>query len=139
MKVALEPRETPLPPRAAVARGSAAHALAHRVLRCPDEVLQQLGVVTSSDFLVVVAPAEHVPWVEGVAYLGAEIDAPLLLLPTTKRLSPHALLVERALRRHLELPTGALALLPWGQQVVSLRDAVSPSRERLRAWVERAS
>ncbi|MCB9564908.1 MAG: hypothetical protein H6708_31365 [Kofleriaceae bacterium] len=51
--------------------------------------------------LAVVGDAARLPWVDGVAYLGRDLAAPSLLVPTTLAPDAPPALVERALRARL--------------------------------------
>lgn len=91
-------REPPLAPVAAWARGAAGQALLRALLARGDEALAPLRGVHAGEVVIVTGPADALPWVDGVAYLGRDEEAPSLLLPTTLRPVVATELVERALR-----------------------------------------
>lgn len=134
MKLELKARAVPLEPCAVVAEGEVALRLAQRLGR---EVGAPLRVVTSSTLLVALGPAEALPWVDGVRYLGAEAGCPSLLLPTTWETSVPVLLADRALRRTNQLPDGPLALLSL-TRVVPLVSAAPLTHALLERFLRRS-
>jgi hypothetical protein len=104
-------REEPLEPTAVVAVGDVAARLAARLARGPAGQLAALTFIHTPRVLVALGPSEQLPWVPGVIYLGHEPGVPGLLLPTTKRTSVSAALVEKAVRRVTMQPDGPLALV----------------------------
>jgi hypothetical protein len=126
--VALIPRATPLPVAAAAAAGPVARALARRLLQEDDRTLAQLeGVRTRKcDVMVVRGPAELLPWVEGVCWLG-EVT-PGLFVPTTQTFSAPDALVRAALQHELPL---AFFHGETGPQRIALATALALSREVL--------
>ncbi len=150
--VELVPREPPLAPRAAVATGEVARALARRLLEEDDEALAALRGLAGPSLLAVLGEAEQLPWVDGVLYLGSDPEAPRLLLPTALRPSVAAGLYQSAVERHLQAraasaasgssarPLAAaiaapLAVLPEPRWVFSMAEAASIQRARLAAWL----
>lgn len=138
MTPTLRPRTEALAPRAVVAEGVVARALANRLLQCSSETLRQLRVVVTPDLLVALGPEDVLPWVDGVRYLGCEAATPGLLLPTTREATAAAMLLERALRRAHHLPDGPFALLSM-ERLVPLGRAVIPGRSVLAPLLESAS
>ncbi len=128
-------RAEPLVPKAMVARGQCARALARRLDRMTAEERQALQVVALAELLIVIGPEASLPWVDGVTYLGSEAESPALFLPTTLTLSVAGLLVERAVRRVARLPAGPFALLSL-DEVVPLARAAPLSRAALAPFLE---
>lgn len=93
------PRPEPLAPAAAMATGAAVRRLAARLLWREDGALARLRGVAGPDLLLLLGPAEELPWIDGVSYLGVDPAAPALLLPTTLAPSVPPALLERALLR----------------------------------------
>ncbi|MCU0699036.1 MAG: hypothetical protein MUC96_21235 [Myxococcaceae bacterium] len=114
MTPTLRPRAVPLEPKAVVALGAVAPVLARRLAGGPVERLASLSFVRTPELLLAVGPADALPWVPGVIYLGHGAAHPGLLLPTTKEPSVPVFLLERALRKRLGVPTGPLALVEPG-------------------------
>lgn len=119
-------REVPMAPLAVVARGSIARDLGHRVLDAGTE--RWTGCV--GDRLLIVA-GEHLPWVDGVVFLGGVSGSPLWF---DTRLEPDVPvpLVERAVARRL---AGRVAWLHDPHALVPLGalDVLDPTR--LEAWL----
>ncbi|MDX2010426.1 MAG: hypothetical protein SFW67_09560 [Myxococcaceae bacterium] len=111
MRPCFRPRVEPLEPRAVVALGPVVAALARRLASGPPERLASLSFIRTPELLLALGPVDALPWVPGVIYLGHAPAHPGLLLPTTKETSVSVLLVERALRRSLAVPSGPLALV----------------------------
>jgi hypothetical protein len=131
-------RAKPLPPRAAVAEGTAALRLARRLLARSDPDLARLSGVAAPGLLAVLGAPGDLPWVDGVRYLGADPDAPGLLLQTTLAFELPAALVEGALRAQVRPAVGPLALLLAPLRLLPLGEARPIDRARLAAWLERA-
>jgi hypothetical protein len=131
------------------ATGAAARALARRLLEEPDERLAELRGLTGDSLLAVLGAAEVLPWVDGVVYLGADPDAPRLLLPTALAPALAAGLFEAAVLRHVERrfaaerglagpPAPPIAVLDRPRWAFSLAAAAPIQRARLVAWLEAA-
>jgi hypothetical protein len=129
------PREIPLTPRAVAAGGASAYALARRLLGRSDEALLRLSGVAGEGLIVVLGPAEELPWVDGVSYLGQEPKAPGLLLPTNLAPDAPLPLVAGALlaRGRGLVPPVAVLLSP--PQLVGAGRARPLRRERVEAWL----
>ncbi len=122
-------REPPLEPCAVAACDEACAALIQRLTRCDDEHLARLRGVRGAGIIVVLGAAADLPWVEAATWLGADLDAPNLLVPTTLRPD----LPRSWLARRIEVLSGsggAVALLPAGW-VVPLHTARPVHRSRL--------
>jgi hypothetical protein len=136
LPVAFHPRAAPLAPLGATARGPAARALAERLLARDDDALAALSGVASPDRLIVLGPADALPWVDGVVYLGRDPQAPALLLPTALAPdAPPALLERAVLARVSAAPVAVLADPP---ALASLAAARPLDRARLCAWLGEA-
>jgi hypothetical protein len=129
------PRLAPLSPSAVVAKGQAAHALARRLSTV---AANRLSGVVSGDILLVVGEAVHLPWADGVCYLGKDPSAPSLLLPTNLQPSVAPALLERAISRSLSAGPPPIAVLPFWPPttlVISVGLALPINEERLRNWL----
>jgi hypothetical protein len=131
-----QPRSIPLTPAAVGAEGDVARLLARRLLIRDDEALAQLSGVAGPELILLLGPEVILPWVDGAFYLGRDVGAPTLLLPTTLEPSVPLLLLERALRRQTPELSPPLAVLPAARQVVSLAAARTVVRETLTRWLE---
>lgn len=128
------PRFTPLVPVGVAARGAAATILAHRLLRDPDS-LSHYKAVGAPDLLVILGEEHWLPWVDGVVYLGHDLQSPSLLFPTNLEPSVPAALLQRSLAlAHKQ--TGPCALLLDPPAIVPLSEARTISRASLVKWLE---
>jgi hypothetical protein len=98
-----------LQPCAALTTGAAAVAMVRRLRSLDDEGLSCLtGAGFGREVLVFCGPAEYLPWVDGVVYLGMDERAPSLRLPTAlEPVGAPLPLFERGLR--LAFPEAAAA------------------------------
>ena len=126
------PREPPLPPVALYAEGEAAVRLARRLLA---DLPAGLSGVSAPDTLLLTGPADALPWVEGVRYLGRPPDAPALRLPTTRRPTIPEDLLQRALLKQHRATEIPLAVLE--QRVLPLGSALPLQAPLLAAWLDR--
>jgi hypothetical protein len=129
-------RKIPLRPVALAARGDTARQVALRLLQRDDDALGQLEGVTGPGFLAVRGEEEHLPWADGIVYLGAETTSPLLLLPTTAEPSLPVPLLELALRRERPQLTLPIAFLPEEKLLFSFSAARPIVRASLLRWLE---
>lgn len=130
----LRAAEPPRAPRLALARGEVVSALAERLLALDDKTLDGLTAAATDGYLAVVAPADRLPWVDGLAYLAPFPDAPALYLPTHLEPDVPPTLVARAFARQLPDPPGPIAW--WvgpdgGQVLLRLAGLATPGRLRL--------
>ena len=116
------------------ARGIAATKLAHRLLRDPDSLSNYKGV-SAPGFLVILGEEEHLPWVDGVVYLGHDSQSPSLLFPTNLGPSVPAALLQRALTL-VHNHHGPCALLLDPPSIVPLSEARTIAQESLIKWLE---
>lgn len=126
------PRREPLEPEAVLALGQGAGSLARRALAMPEQEQGQLRALAAPGVLVLLGPAQVLPWVDGARYLAPEPCAPGLWLPSSQGLWPHPALVLRRLERSAPTP---LALWPGGE-VFPLGDARPLWPRALRAWLD---
>lgn len=134
IEVTWRPRLIPLAPVGAVAQGSAATKLAHRLLQAPDDLPKFKGV-SAPGLLVILGEEQLLPWVDGVSYLGRDSRSPSLLLPTNLEPSVPLSLLERSiLTNHTGIAPGALILNP--PTIVPLTEARPLARESLVKWLE---
>lgn len=120
-------REPPLDPSAALGLGPVAARLAARLLRGASG----LDAVLGEGLLLVLGPSDRLPWVDGVIYLGADADAPLLLMPTTARPEVHVALVDEAVRARTGRRGQRVAIVPAERQIIVLDGARPPARSAL--------
>lgn len=128
------PRFTPLVPVGVAARGPAAASLAHRLLEDPDS-LSNYKAVGAPELLVVLGEEKRLPWVDGVVYLGHDVQSPSLLLPTNVEPSVPAALLQRSLA-FVHNQNGPCALLLDPPALVPLSEARTVARESLIKWLE---
>lgn len=130
-------RLDPLAPRAVAATGSVARTLARATLSRDDDRLKALRGVAGEDVIVLLGDAEALPWVDGVVYLGVDLDAPSLLLPTALvPPAPLALFERAAVRLAGSTP---VVVLPAAQRFVAVGTARPLSRSILEAVRDRLS
>lgn len=130
-------REPPLVPCAVAASGDTAHRLAERLLQLDRAISSRLYGVAGPTTLLVLGEEAHLPWVDGVLYLGRDPAAPLLLLPThIQPLVPAANLLERALRKHFDQLAPPLAVLPQTMTILSGHGALQLLPNKIEAWLE---
>jgi hypothetical protein len=132
-------REAPLDARAVAAFGDVARTLARRLVQLDDHQLARITGVAGRDVIALAGASSSLPWIDGLHWLGRDVDAPSLLLPTALRPDIGVALFERciSLRKPLRAP---LAVVPVGTglRVVSLSEALPVLRVRLEEWVRRA-
>jgi hypothetical protein len=134
IEVAWRPRLIPLPPVGAVAQGSAAIKLAHRLLQAPDELPKFKGV-SAPGLLVILGEETLLPWVDGVSYLGRDSQSPSLFLPTNFEPTVPLSLLERSLLiKHTNISPCAVILNP--PLLIPLSEARPLAREALVKWLE---
>jgi len=137
MSVVFVSRDEVLEPAAVVGLGPVARRLGERLLKCTDAQLGHWKGLTATGLLIVLGA--DLPWVDGVEYLGRDLEAPRLLLPTALRPSIGVELFERAIvRRAVEL-SPPLAVVWSSPTIVSVASALAIRRERLQRWLESAS
>jgi hypothetical protein len=132
MEVRWMARPVPLAPEAALGAGPVAARLVQRLLQFPDEALAKLTGVAGPGVVVLCAEeGEDLPWVDGLVYLGRDLSAPSLLIPTTLCPNVPLPLVERALLARMLPGSTPLAVSPRTGQVVALGGARPLQRARL--------
>lgn len=129
-------RATPLAPTAAIASGSAALALARRLLDSSERDLTRHVAVADGPLIAV--RAETLPWVEGVVYLGVDETADGLLLPTTLRPDvPSDVFARAVFERYPRAARPLGVVLENGRaRVLPLGDARPLDAAALRTWLE---
>lgn len=125
-------------PIAVVACGEAAKKLAKKLVATEAGDLAKWKGVATPDTLVVLGETDSLPWVDGVSYLGADMDAPHLLLPTNREPNVPLDLLERALLRRSPFPP-PLAIIPERNLVVSVANARYLAWEALNLWLRDAA
>lgn len=133
--IAFVPRAEPLAPKAAAARGAAARALVDRLLARDDATLAKLSGVGSGEIVIVMGEAALLPWVDGIVYLGHDLEAPSLLLPTTLAPDVPTALFEGALLAKTRARP-PIAVLVDPRALVSLAGARALDRAHLTALRE---
>ena len=128
-------RTDPLQPAAVAARHAASAAMARRLLGRDDEGLAALRGVAGHETLLIIGPAELLPWVDGAVYLGRDPRAPSLLLPTHTEPALCAALIERALLAAFPAHLPPIALLPSERTILSANAARPISRTVLLDWL----
>src|SRR5580704_8142559 len=136
MRITFSPRADILDPVAVAGLGPAARALANRLLRLTDEQLRELRGAAGDNLLIVLGETSSLPWVDGVAYLGRDPDAPRLLVPTMVRPDLALDVFERTVARRTAALPGPWAVLLSPPQLFSVAHAAAIERDRLHAWLE---
>lgn len=141
LEITWRPRPAPLSPAGVAGFGPAAVRLADRLLREEDaSLLAQLRGVADREVIVLLGLEEHLPWVDGVVYLGRDAEAPSLLVPATLAPSVPIALLERAVLRRVPRGAVPVALLPSAgapvrcARVVPVSGARPVSRRRVESW-----
>jgi hypothetical protein len=135
VNIIFAPRADSLDPAAVIATGPVARALAHRLLRLVDADLAALRGVAGDGLIALMGDAASLPWVDGVVYLGRDVDAPRLLLPTTLRPTVAADVFERAIARHAGGQASPWAILAAPPRVIPLADALPVERAHVLRWL----
>jgi len=130
--VAWRDRAAPLVPAAVLGLGPVASALGDRLDRMSDDELTKLEGAAGREALVVLGPADRLPWVEGAVYLGRDPQAPTLLLPTAIEPHVHPALLEAAVARQFAGP-GLVAVVADPPRLVRVEAARALDRRRLAA------
>jgi hypothetical protein len=133
LALAWTPRDAPLAPRAVVGEGAAAYALGRRLVHCDRDELAGLAAVAAPGLLIVLASGDALPWVDGALYLGADLSAPSLLVPTALAPTVPIAVLELAVRARV--PAAPVAVLPSPLRLVPCGGARAIDRERLEAWL----
>ena len=110
------PTATAPEPRAAVCHGAAVPQLFARLRGLPSQRRERLSATAAPEWLVVLGPADALPWTDGVRYAAPHPLAPALWLPT--HLEPDApidLIWQALERRHARTP-----LLLWPEPMAVL-------------------
>lgn len=126
-----EVRESPLPAAAVVLLDLALEALKHSLRKRDANALESLKTVLFDGGVALIGEERVLPWVDGGVYLGREPMASNLLVPTCLQPNVCADLFERALRRHINLASDLLAVVPHWQLVVPLNTAVAVNETSL--------
>jgi hypothetical protein len=109
--------------------------LAARLLERDDEALGALRGVAGAGILAVLGEERHLPWTDGVIYLGRDASSPSLLLPTNREPLLPPPLLERAVLARLRNPHPPVAVLAAPPLLVATGPARSICREQLEAWL----
>ncbi len=130
-------RETALTPVGVAAVGDRARALARRMLRDDSAaMIEGLRAAGTSDALVILGEASHLPWVDGVIYLGKDPRARSLLIPTNVIPSVPIDAVERALAGRFADVQPPIVVLPALGRIFSAAAALPLGRAHLARWLE---
>lgn len=124
-----------LAPAGLVAAGPSSMAALLRALRQRDaDNLRGMTLASTHALLVLLGPAEHLPWVDGVGYCAPAPGVPGLWLPT--RLAPD--MPAELLHAGLQRRSGHAAMLLWNapEMVLGLDDAL-PLQPAVLDWLER--
>jgi MoxR-vWA-beta-propeller ternary system domain bpX5 len=132
---AFSPRRDSLDPVAVIGLGPVARALAERLLRLADDRLALLRGLAGEHLIMVLGEASALPWVDGVTYLGRDVQAPQLLLPTTLAPAVALAIFERAMARHAAGRPGPWAVLAAPPLLVSVADARPIERDHVGHWL----
>ncbi|MEZ4300219.1 MAG: hypothetical protein R3B70_35055 [Polyangiaceae bacterium] len=135
VSVGFVPREAPLAAVAAAGVGECARALGERLLGMDDATLSGLSGVAAGDAIVVLGEAEALPWVPEIVYLGRDLRAPRLLLPTALSPDVPVDVLERAIVKRC--PVTPLAVIPSPRRLVPVGKAAPIARGLVEEWLSR--
>lgn len=130
-------RETALTPVGVAAVGGPARALARRLLR--DDLplpIDRLRGAAADHALVVLGEAADLPWVDGAVYLGKDVKAGSLLVPTNVAPSVPMDALERALAGRFADIAAPVVVLPADGLVFSAAASLPLSREKIARWLK---
>jgi hypothetical protein len=136
MRAAFSPRDDILEPAAAAGLGPIARLLAARLMLLSDDQLSRLRGCAGNGIVAVLGEAKDLPWVDGVAYLGRDPDAPRLLVPAMLRPNVAMDVFERAIARRAATLQGPWAVLATPPRLFSVADAAIINRVHLSKWLE---
>lgn len=118
MKWRWQDEAEPPAPQGVVGTGPVARRLLETAAEHGPAERARLSAMAHDGLLVLVGPAEQLPWVDGVQFVAPRAEAATLWLPTTSRPTvPLDLLAEAIARLHRASP---LLMLPEPAQLVSL-------------------
>jgi len=129
------PRAEPLEPLAVAGEGPVALALARRVLAEDDARLATWSGVAGAGILILLGPADSLPWVDGVVYLGRDAAASSLLMPCALAPDVASSMLERALLTRMGNAGTPVAVLPASGHLVPVGAARPVSRVALTTWL----
>jgi hypothetical protein len=134
-------RPQPLIARAVAATGDAAVALGKRLMALDEAALARLTAVAADGVLIVLGDADALPWVDGVEYLGRDVSAPDLLLPTARAPTVPAPALQHAVVARPAATRGAAPYAMWRSdgvlRLVPCGPARAIERTRLATWLAR--
>lgn len=97
-----QPRSSAPTPGGVVADAALAGAVLALLRQRSDDSLRRLSAVATRDLLVILGPADELPWLDGVRYCAPEACAPALWLPTNTIPALPLDLVQNALLRRAD-------------------------------------
>jgi MoxR-vWA-beta-propeller ternary system domain bpX5 len=97
LKINRQNRFDSLQPSALIAFGDSAIRLRKKLLSFDDEKLSNLQGVFADNLLFVAGETDNLPWIDGGIYLGKDVNAPSIFLPTNLRPTIPIDLFEKAL------------------------------------------
>ncbi len=109
-----------------------ARRLLQKLQTLTTDVLGRYSVVASRDFIVLLGPPGHLPWLDGLQYCAPHPQARDLWLPTHASTSMSTDLVQAALARRLGAQP--LLLLNQPEQIIPLSDA-APLNHAALLWL----
>ncbi|SHH13754.1 hypothetical protein [Massilia sp. CF038] len=122
-------RSEALPPSGMVTAGAVTRRLLARLRSVDGQALSRLSVAATRDLLVLIGPADELPWVDGARYCAPDPDVHSLWVPTNMRpVLPPDLIRRSAAARAGD---GVLLLWPSPEQFVPLESARSLTPEVL--------
>ncbi|MCB9589606.1 MAG: hypothetical protein H6718_29600 [Polyangiaceae bacterium] len=136
-------RQAPLEPLAVMASGPTVAVLLEQLLTWPEQsqtgerCLADLRAARTADTLFLLGETRSLPWVDGVRYLGRDVEAPDLLLPTDAEPALPLAWFRAALARGAATHAGAeppFAICFAPPRIVSLAAARALCREDLLHW-----
>lgn len=99
-----------LVPRLAVAREEKALVLAKLLRGRPEQMLNQLRGACYKNFFFVLGESEHLPWIDGIEYLGVCPSSPGLYVPVNLRPGLDESIYGRVIKNHFQEKSEALGI-----------------------------
>lgn len=99
-----------LVPRLAVARDKKASQLAHFLQKQPRNRLQALRGACYKDFFFVLGDREHLPWIDGIEYLGVSPHSPGLYVPVNLMPGLDESVYGRVIKKHFLRDNNSLGI-----------------------------
>nr|WP_255771799.1 hypothetical protein [Microbulbifer guangxiensis] len=122
-------RPCPLPPSGILIESDQRASAMMRLLALDDKLLRHLRGGYCESVLVVLGEERDLPWIPGGIYLGKEMPATHLFMPTFLAPDVPVDLLGRAITN--KFGNGQFVIQPWTQQLYDLSNVITLSRASL--------